>query len=254
MSTILGLTDKMIINQYHSDFDLDPNNIPTHIAIIMDGNGRWAKKRHLPRLMGHKSGTDAFRESIKNCSKFGVKYLSVYAFSSENWKRPKEEVKFLMSLFKQLSIKEIENLNKNGARIKVLGNKDSLSKDLQEHMYTLEKKTENNNVIQVNLLINYGSRNEILEGIKTLNNSLSKNKIQNLTEEDFSNYLYTKNMPDPDLFIRTSGEHRISNFLLWQLSYAEFIFRDILWPDFNLQELGSVLQEYQSRHRRYGGL
>jgi undecaprenyl diphosphate synthase len=254
MPSISGLKDTSIINQHQKEFDLDASNIPAHIAIVMDGNGRWAKKRHLPRIMGHKAGTEAFRSAVKNCSKLGVKYLSVYAFSSENWKRPEDEVKFLMGLFKQLSTKEVANLNKDGARVKVLGDKTGLSKDLNDHMASLEEKTKTNDVIQVNLLINYGSRHEILEGIKTLNNTLSKDEINNLTEDDFSKALYTKDIPDPDLFIRTSGEYRISNFLLWQLSYAEFVFTEKLWPDFDLKELGAILQEYQSRHRRYGGL
>ncbi|RAP35087.1 isoprenyl transferase [Candidatus Marinamargulisbacteria bacterium SCGC AAA071-K20] len=254
MPTISGLTDTLIVDKHLEDFNLESENIPTHVAIIMDGNGRWAKKRHLPRIMGHKSGTEAFRVAVKNCSRFGIKYLSVYAFSSENWKRPEDEVKFLMSLFKQLSINEVKNLNKNGARVKVLGDKEGLSEDLRKHMKSLEKQTEHNDVIQVNLLINYGSRREILDAIKTISKTLSKEEINDLTEKDVSNYLYTKDIPDPDLFIRTSGEYRISNFLLWQLSYAEFVFTDIFWPDFNLDELGKILQEYQSRHRRYGGL
>lgn len=254
MSTIAGLADTQVVSELQNKYNLVPERIPTHVAIVMDGNGRWAKKRHLPRIMGHKAGTDTFKKIVESCSRFGIKYLSVYAFSSENWKRPEDEVKFLMNLFKQLSIREVKNLNKKGAKIKVLGSKKEIPTDVYEHIKSLEEQTQSNTVIQVNILINYGARQEILDAIKKLSKTLTSNEIENLNEKDFSSFLYTKDIPDPDLFIRTSGEYRISNFLLWQLSYSEMVFTDVYWPDFNENELGSILQTYQSRNRRFGGL
>jgi undecaprenyl diphosphate synthase len=240
----------------YQKYQLDPQRIPQHVAIIMDGNGRWAKKRFLPRAAGHKAGAEALRKTIKSCVELNIKYLTVYVFSTENWKRPKTEVSFLMNLLKELIIKEIPALNKEGARVRCLGAMEELPKKLQEKIKEAEKETKNNKIININLMINYGSRKELTESIKKINQDLQTKKLtfSEINEETISQYLYTKEIPDPDLLIRTGGDIRISNYLLWQIAYSELFFLDTLWPDFNKEHLFSLVKKFQDRERRFGGI
>lgn len=237
--------------QYCLSIGLDPYNIPKHIAIIMDGNGRWAKKRNLPRTMGHKAGATALQKTVKACIQIGVLTLSVYAFSTENWKRPAEEVSFLMKLFKESLEKEVPTLNENGAKINIIGNIETLDEDLKRGIQYAEKETEKNTKIQLNILVNYGARSELINTCKKIHNALVKKEIEDINELTFSQYLSVKQ--DPEILIRTSGEKRVSNFLLWQISYSEFFFIETLWPDFCEQELFNIILEFQNRSRRFGG-
>jgi undecaprenyl diphosphate synthase len=231
---------------------IDPDKLPDHISIIMDGNGRWAKKRFLPRTMGHKEGAEALRRTIKACAKFKVSALSVYVFSTENWKRPQEEVSFLMGFFKRLLVKELAELHKEGVRVRCLGDIDSLNSELQELIKTIEQTTNDNKTLQLNLMINYGSRHEIINACQKILND--KKQIDVIDEDTFSKYLYTADIPDPDILIRTGGNLRISNFLLWQSAYTEMFFLDTLWPDFDENILLNVIKSFQKRTRRFGGL
>jgi undecaprenyl diphosphate synthase len=231
---------------------IEISKIPTHVAIIMDGNGRWAKQRNKPRTFGHQSGVSALKEAITSAAEFGIKYISFWAFSTENWKRPKKEVSFLMKLIKTVLLKELSSLKKNGVRIKFYGFFDVLPKDVQKSITKFESETQENTVIQVNIMLNYGSRQEITEAFKSI--SAKNLPLTDITEETISNHLLTHDIPDPDILIRTSGEYRISNFLLWQLSYTELFFLDTLWPDFNRTHLIEVLQQFSQRDRRYGGV
>lgn len=231
---------------------LDPSNIPQHIAIIMDGNGRWAKQKGYPRTIGHQQGAEALRAAIKACSKFNVKYLSVYAFSTENWNRPTTEVSFLMKMFKSLLMKELEGLNKNNIRVRIIGDISKFSDELKEKIKDIEDKTQNNTDMQLNIMMNYGSRFEIVTAVNRLLAEAKEGKRDSVTEDEFSKYLYTAGIPDPELLIRTSQELRISNFLLWQIGYSELIFVESLWPEFNEDQLVACLQEYQKRNRRFG--
>lgn len=235
---------------------LDNNVMPNHIAIIMDGNGRWAMKKGLPRSLGHKAGVDALKDIVKVCSDLGVRILTVYAFSTENWKRPKEEVGYLMKLLIEYMRKEIEELNANRVRIKILGDIKLLPNATKEEILNAVEFTKNNNGLQFNIALNYGGRLEILNACKNITNDLKTNKIQIdlLDEELFKEYLYTGEDPDPDLIIRTSGERRLSNFLLWQGAYSELVFTDTLWPDFKKENLIEAINEYQSRNRRFGNV
>ncbi len=226
--------------------------LPRHVAIIMDGNGRWAKKRSLPRSAGHSAGAETFRRIASYCRKLGIEYLTVYAFSTENWKRPKEEVDSIMNLLRRYLKEAIDSMEREQVRIKVLGDTSVLDKDLQELIsrtdglsHQIETKT------QANLCINYGGRDEIIHAVREWMNAPDR---QELTESELSKYMYTSGIPDPDLVIRPSGEVRISNFLLWQSAYSEFYFTDTLWPDFNERELDRALESYAKRDRRYGGV
>ena len=210
-------------------------NIPQHVAIILDGNGRWAKKRHLPRNMGHRQGSKVVEKIIEDAHDLGIKYLTVYAFSTENWKRPQDEVNALMKLLRDYLKTCIKRANKNNMKVRVIGDITGLSEDLQEKIVELEKASKDNTGI--NFTISSGN--------------LSKDEI---TEEVFNGYLDTKELPDPDLMIRTSGEERLSNFMLWQLAYTEFYFTDVLWPDFNKKELIKAIEYYNGRDRRFGGI
>ena len=227
---------------------------PHHIAIIMDGNGRWAKLKGLPRFAGHRKGAQVVRKIVQTTAKLGVKYLTLFAFSSENWKRPEHEVSDLMSLLKFYVANELENLNNNNVRIRIIGDRFEFSQDIQDMLNESENTTKENNGLQLSLALNYGSRSEILKAVKDLVSNISVGNIQleSLNEEIFENFLYTSELPDPDFLIRTSGEQRLSNFLLWQLAYTELIFLDVLWPDFNEQLLINAIKEYQKRERRYG--
>ena len=231
-------------------------NVPAHIAIIPDGNGRWAKKRGLPRSVGHREGSMTLKKIVIYCSKLGVSHLTFYAFSTENWKRPKEEVSALMNLlmeFMQRAEKELEGSN---VRIKVIGNVDELSDELKKEIVRVEKYTSQNSGLQLNIALNYGSRNEIVHAIKSIVNAVENKELstEDISEEIFEKHLYTREIPDPDLLIRTSGEQRISNYLLWQLAYTELWFSDKLWPDFNETDIAEAIKDYNNRERRFGGV
>ncbi|RAP34104.1 isoprenyl transferase [Candidatus Marinamargulisbacteria bacterium SCGC AG-410-N11] len=227
--------------------------IPNHIAFIMDGNGRWAQHQNKPRTFGHKKGVESLRNIVTYCQKIGVKHVSAYAFSTENWNRSKVEVSFLINLiFSQIEI-EISNFMKNNVKVLVIGNRSTLSKTLQKSFDRLEAKTSQNDGIQLNLLFNYGSRNEIIHACQNYAQDFQKNPNLIMDESLFNDYLLTKTIPDPDIMIRTSGEQRLSNFLLWQLSYSELFFVDTLWPDFKNEHLDDVINQFNNRDRRFGG-
>lgn len=224
--------------------------IPTHVAIIMDGNGRWALERGLPRLSGHRAGTENLREVIEACAEFGIKYLTIYAFSTENWNRPKEEIQGLMRIFKTMLDRELKNLHENGVQLRHIGRLDRIEKELQKKVKEAIKLTKDNETLVLNVAFNYGGRDEILHVVKQIiNNGYSSDDIN---EKEFSKYLFTSESPDPDLIIRTSGEFRCSNFLIWQGAYAEWYFTPTYWPDFNREELQKALIVYNQRDRRYG--
>ena len=230
--------------------------IPTHLAIIMDGNGRWAKKRGLPRTAGHTVGASNFRTITKYCSKIGIKYFTVYAFSTENWKRPKDEVSALMKLFKEYLEEALTDFIDENIKVIFLGNKKAFSNEIQDLINKVEKESSVKNGMTLNIAMNYGGRDEIVRASKLLASDVQKGiiDIEDITEELFSSKLYTKDQPDPDLIIRPSGEHRISNFLLWQSAYSEYVIMNILWPDFKTEDLESALDEYALRNRRFGGI
>ena len=231
-------------------------NVPRHIAIIMDGNGRWARSRLLPRTAGHAAGAETFRKIALYCRKIGVKYLTVYAFSTENWKRPQEEVGKIMGLMKDYLLEALRDMQKNHVRIRFFGDLSALSPELQKLAAEASKESEVYTDAQVNLCINYGSRDEILRAAKTWAQTCRETgrDPDSLTEEELSGLLYSGGVPDPDLIIRPGGELRISNFLLWQAAYAEFYFTDVLWPDFDEAELDKAIAAFQGRNRRFGGI
>lgn len=224
------------------------NNLPKHIAIIMDGNGRWAQKRHLPRLSGHRAGIKAVRRIVKCCTKLGIKILTLYTFSTENWQRPKNEVEGLIRFLYQYLHREGNNLLKGRIKLNVIGDISALPEKVQKEIIRVTKLTIDNDKLILNLAINYGAREEIITAVRKI---ISSNK-KNVDEHTFSNYLYTAGLPDPDLLIRTSGELRVSNFLLWQIAYTEFYFTPVLWPDFTEEELYKAIISYQQRERRFG--
>jgi undecaprenyl diphosphate synthase len=233
---------------------LDKNRLPKHIAIIMDGNGRWAKERRLPKIIGHKKGSESVREILKACGELGIKYLTLYTFSTENWKRPQKEVAGLMRLLETLLDKETKNLNKNNVRLNIIGRVQDLPEGLRAKLKRSMETTRDNTGVTLTLALSYGGRTEIVDGVKRVIDDVGSGRIkpEDINEENFNNYLYTFNMPDPDLLIRTSGEMRISNFLLWQMSYSEFYITKKLWPDFKKTDLEKAIREYQKRQRRYG--
>ncbi|EEX50931.1 polyprenyl diphosphate synthase [Pasteurella dagmatis] len=235
--------------------ELNPNNIPQHIAIIMDGNGRWAKQKGKMRIFGHKNGINAVRDAVAYARKVGVKVLTLYAFSSENWNRPEQEVSALMNLFMQALDLEVKKLHKNNIRLNILGDITGFSEKLQQKIIQAEKLTENNTALTLNIAANYGGCWDIVQAAKQLAEQVKDNQIavSDITPELFQQHLVTKSQPQVDLLIRTSGEQRISNFLLWQLAYAELYFTDVLWPDFNESEFERAILVYQQRHRRFGG-
>ena len=222
-------------------------NIPNHIAIIMDGNGRWAKGKNRPRVFGHKAGADTLRKIVKYCGNIGVKYLTVYAFSTENWKRSQEEVSALMTLFKTYINSEKKMLLENKVRFIVSGREEGVSESLLKAIRELEKETSKDYKMTLNIAFNYGGRAEIIDAIKK-----AREMGEEITEENFSKFLYN-DIPDPELIIRTSGEFRISNFLLWQLAYSEIYITDVYWPDFDEKELDKAIESYNKRERRFGG-
>jgi len=232
------------------------NNIPNHIAIILDGNGRWAKKRGLPRTMGHKVGADNLKKIAIECSNLGIKALSVYAFSTENWKRPKEEIDYLMKLPKEFEEGFKGEFEDNGIRVMFSGRKDRFNNEVLGLMKRVEDKTKDRDKMILNICFDYGSQYEITEAVKEISMKYKENKIklEDINEEMIGNHLYTKDLPKLDLLIRTSGELRISNFLLWQLAYSELYFPKVPWPAFNKKELLKAMDSFQKRNRRFGGL
>jgi undecaprenyl diphosphate synthase len=228
--------------------------IPRHIAIIMDGNGRWAKKKNLPRFAGHKAGVDSVRDIIEVASQLGVKYLTLYTFSTENWKRPKDEVSTLMRLLVHTLQKEIKRLRAENIRVKTIGDFSALPHKVKQEFTDALEKTKNNNKMQLIIAISYGSRNEIVEAVKKMiqDHESGELKYEDITPETMSSYLDTAGIPDPDLLIRTSGEFRISNFLLWQIAYSEIYISDVFWPDFRRNHLYDAIKSFQSRERRFG--
>ena len=237
-----------------NNLDLDMTRIPKHIAIIMDGNGRWAKQHNLPRPLGHKAGVETIRKIVKECNELGVKYLTLYAFSTENWNRPVQEIDALMKLLVEYLKNEFQELNANDVVINSIGNISKLPKICRVELDNAYEQTKNNKGLVLNLALNYGGRNEIVEAVKKITLDINSKKISKdeITEELFSKYMYTGEIPDPDLIIRPSGELRLSNFLLWQSAYSEFWFSDINWPDFNENQLRLAISDYQKRDRRFG--
>ncbi|MDD6307923.1 MAG: isoprenyl transferase [Clostridia bacterium] len=235
--------------------EVDMQNLPRHIGIIMDGNGRWAKRRGLPRSAGHARGADNFKKIVRFCGEIGIDYLTVYAFSTENWSRPKDEVEALMKLLSEYLEKAYKELDER-VRVKIIGERQMLSPTLQKKVADLEKYTESRTGMVLNIALSYGGRQEILHAVDQIaaevqNGSLAPEAI---TEETISDRIYTNGQPDPDLIIRPSGEKRISNFLLWQCAYSEFWYSDILWPDFSSKHLLAAIADYQKRNRRFGGV
>ncbi|WP_240503482.1 isoprenyl transferase [Natranaerobius trueperi] len=233
---------------------IDYSKVPKHIAIIMDGNGRWAKAKGLPRVAGHRQGVEAIKRVSEICQELGVQYLTLFAFSTENWKRPKSEVDFLMSLPQEYLKRELNNLKKNNIKITVMGDLHSLPSKTREVVENGIEETRNNTSLNMNFALNYGGRKEIIDTCRKLAKKVADKEIDvsDITEEFFSNYLYSPHIPDPDLLVRTSGELRISNFLLWELAYSEFWFDDVLWPDFQKESLLQAVLDYQNRKRRFG--
>lgn len=225
--------------------------LPRHIAIIMDGNGRWAKKRSLPRSAGHAAGAKTFKDIARYCNKIGLEYLTVYAFSTENWKRPKEEVDGIMKLLRDY-LKDAENFKEENIRVKFIGNLEVLDEDIKELIKKDEDGSKDATGLKLNIAINYGGKDEITRAVRSIvREGIPADKI---TEEVISNHLYTASMPDPDFIIRPSGEYRLSNYLIWQSAYAEYWFSDILWPDFKPRHLEQAIDEYNHRNRRFGGV
>ena len=230
--------------------------VPEHVAIIMDGNGRWAQSRGLPRIEGHRQGAQSVRKICEACVEFGIKHLTLYCFSNENWKRPKDELNFLMGLLKQFLIKETKTLLEQNMRLTVIGRREGLPDDVLEEMDKSIEKSRDGTGLHLCLAINYGSRQEILDAVREIAFKVKKGTIdpESIDEDSIAQHLYTSPIPDPDLLIRTSGELRISNFLLWQISYSEIWITQKAWPEFGRDEFFEALQDYSKRHRRYGGL
>jgi undecaprenyl diphosphate synthase len=237
-----------------SEKQIDKTRIPEHVAIIMDGNGRWAKKVGEERIFGHQNGVKSVRECTEAAAELGVKYLTLYAFSTENWNRPKAEIDALMTLLVHTINSETESLNKNNIRLHAIGDIKSLPHDTYDQLCEAIKATENNTQLNLILALSYSSKWEIIEAVKSIAKDIQDHKLnpEDINDEVFSNHLSTKDFPDPELLIRTSGEHRISNFLLWQLAYSEFYFTQKLWPEFTKEDFKDALLDYQSRERRFG--
>ncbi len=225
--------------------------MPRHIAIIMDGNGRWAKQRFMPRVMGHQRGVEALREVVKSCRELGVEYLTVFAFSSENWRRPAEEVSFLMSLFLRMLEREVTKLHQNNIRLKIIGDRSRFDDKLKQTMHDAEQLTANNTALTLTIAANYGGRWDVINAVQHMLNA-HPHLAQTFSEADLQPYLSMSDAPEPDLFIRTGGEQRISNFMLWQLAYTELYFTDTLWPAFDPGELNKAIASYHKRERRFG--
>lgn len=235
---------------------LDKSMLPSHIGIIMDGNGRWAKKRGLPRKAGHSAGAKTFRKITRYCSDIGIKYLTVYAFSTENWKRPEDEVSSLMKLFKSYLEEALSDFKDDSIVVRFIGDKSPFDEELQKLMIENEESSKNRDGMVLNIAMNYGSRDEIVRAVKNICSDVIEGKVSqdSIDEQLISDYLYTSGQPDPDLIIRPSGEYRISNFMLWQSAYTEFVIMNKLWPDFKESDLDEALKIYSTRNRRYGGV
>ncbi|MHC1750516.1 MAG: isoprenyl transferase [Cellulosilyticaceae bacterium] len=233
---------------------MEERNIPRHIAIIMDGNGRWAKNRGASRNKGHEKGANVLKEITNYADKIGIEYATVYAFSTENWRRPKEEVEGIMNLLRRYINNHIKNSKKDNIKVRIIGDRERLEKDIQEKIDILEDITKNKTGLCLNIAINYGGRDEIVRAIKKVAQDVASGKLleSEIDESSFENYLDTGNTPDPDLLIRTSGELRTSNFLPWQIAYSELYFADCLWPDFTKKEFDKALEDYAQRKRRFG--
>ncbi len=229
----------------------DISRIPRHIAVIMDGNGRWAKQRFMPRVMGHKRGVESLREVVKACRDLGVQYLTVFAFSSENWRRPAEEVSFLMSLFVKVLAREVAKMHQNNIRLRIIGDRSRFDEKLKQAMQDAESLTAQNSGLTLTIAANYGGRWDVLNAVQAMLQAQPQ-LAEHFSEEDVSPYLAMSDAPEPDLFIRTGGEQRISNFMLWQLAYTELYFTDVLWPAFGRAELEAAIHSYQQRERRFG--
>lgn len=237
-------------------YDINLEKMPTHIAIIMDGNGRWAKSRFLPRTAGHKAGVETIRRVVKECDRLGLKYLTLYAFSTENWKRPKIEVDALMNLLVTYLKNEIEELHRSNVKLTAVGDFEELPEACVRELHSAMEKTKDNTGVHLNLALNYGGRNDIREAVVKIAEEYKEGNIrlEDITEEMIKKHLSTGEIPDPDLVVRTSGEQRLSNFLLWDVAYSEFYYTDIHWPDFDEIELQKAIYSYQKRDRRFGGV
>jgi len=241
-----GSEEELLVKQ------IDFSRLPRHVAVIMDGNGRWAEKRSLPRIEGHRAGADSVREVVETCARLGIEFLTLYAFSKENWKRPKHEVSTLWRLLREYLKKQDKVLIKNNLRLKVIGQRERIPVSVRRELDRVEKLTKKNSSLTVILALSYGGRDEIVEAVKKI--AKEKVDLESLDEERFSSYLYTAGIPDPDLLIRTSGELRVSNFLLWQIAYSEIWITPELWPDFRKKHLLQALIDYQKRERRFGDI
>ncbi|AFL96874.1 isoprenyl transferase [Ornithobacterium rhinotracheale] len=234
--------------------NINLDNVPQHVAVIMDGNGRWAQKKGMMRTFGHQSAVKAVRQTIKACEDLGVPYLTLYAFSSENWNRPKEEVSFLMNLLFKTLTKELKSFQENNIRLRTIGDLSRVPEKARKELLLVEEETKNNTKATLTLALSYGGRDEIVEATQKIAKAVQENKlsIDQINHETFKNYLYSPDIPDVDLVIRTSGECRISNFLLWQIAYAELYFTEVLWPDFRKEDFYEAIINYQNRQRRFG--
>ena len=246
----------MFFRKNKREVGIDYDNLPVHIGVIMDGNGRWAKKRGLPRSAGHQAGADTLKKIVTECNKMGIKYITVYAFSTENWKRPKDEVDFLMNLLYNYLKDAEKTLAGENVVIRAIGSRAELSEKIRQQIKKTEEFTKNNTGIVMNIALNYGSREEITNAVKIIAEKAVKGECrpEDITPEMISEKLYTGGQPDPDLIIRTSHELRLSNFMMWQASYSELYFTKTLWPDFSVRDLHAAVMEYQRRNRRFGGV
>lgn len=237
-----------------TEYNINPDKLPQHLAIIMDGNGRWAKQKGFLRTIGHENGASAVKRTVEQCARLGIPYLTLYAFSTENWNRPKYEVDMLMKLLVKALKKELETLQKNNIKLNAIGNLDLLPTKVLKELTEVLELTKNNTRLTVSLALSYGSRDELVTAIKEISSKVKNNiiSIDAIDESVINKHLYTHNLPDVDLLIRTSGEQRISNFLLWQIAYAELYFSDVLWPDFSDKHLLEAIAAYQKRERRFG--
>jgi len=249
---------RSMVNIPSEDFSIEEVKkgvIPKHVAIIMDGNGRWAKERGKPRLAGHRAGAKSIRQVVEIAPELGVEYITLYTFSTENWRRPKDEVSGLMKLFEEQLAKEIDELDQKGVRIRVLGRISQLPKSTRDAFLNAVERTKNNKTLNLNIALNYSGRAEIVDAAKSICKAiLERKEKEDFDEEIFAQYLYTSDIPDPELLIRTSGELRVSNFLLWQIAYSEIWITDKLWPDFGKQDFVQAIADFQKRKRRFGGL
>lgn len=229
-------------------------NIPNHVAIILDGNGRWAKKRMMPRQYGHAKGAQVVEQICEDAWNMGIQYLTVYAFSTENWNRPDSEVKILMDIFSKYMVDKLQKVGQKNMKIRFIGERSRLDKAMIEKIENLEESTKDNTGLNFTVALNYGSRDEMVRAMRKIAAEIKEGKLEpeDITEEKYNTYLDTAELPDPDLLIRTSGEQRLSNYLLWQLAYTEFYFTDVMWPDFNKEELAKAVEWYANRDRRYG--